>query len=69
VIASWRDFFDAVVQMRRSQKKYYLAKTLENLREAKRYEAVIDACVKEKRAEWDRQKQPELSLEDHYGKA
>jgi hypothetical protein len=69
VIASWGDFFDAVAQMRRSQKKYFLTKTLPNLRDAKACEAAVDACIEQKRAERERQKQPELSLEDRYGKA
>ncbi|MDR1176021.1 MAG: hypothetical protein LBK83_11200 [Treponema sp.] len=62
MIASWRELFDAVEQMRHSQKKYYLAKTLENQREAKKYEAVVDACIEAKRAEWERRNQPELEV-------
>jgi hypothetical protein len=65
MIASWKEFFTAVVQMRQSQKKYFLTKTLSNLREAKRYEAVVDACIEQKRAEWDRQRQPELLGDYH----
>jgi hypothetical protein len=65
MITSWKELFDAVEQMRRSQKKYYLAKTLENLREAKKYEAEVDACIEAKRAEWERRNQPELEEVTH----
>jgi hypothetical protein len=60
MIASWKDFFNAVEQMRQCQQKYFLTKTLSNLNAAKEWEAVVDACIKAKRAEWDRQNQPEL---------
>jgi hypothetical protein len=65
MITSWKELFDAVERMRHSQKKYFLTKTLENLREAKKYEAVVDACIEQKRAEWERQRQPELAEVTH----
>jgi hypothetical protein len=63
MIASWKDFFNAVEQMRQSQKKYFLTKTLSSLKAAKECEAAVDACIEQKRAERDRRergKQPEL---------
>jgi hypothetical protein len=65
VIASWKEFFDAVEQMRRRQKKYFLTKTLENLRDARACEAAVDACIEQKRAEWERRRQPELTEVTH----
>jgi hypothetical protein len=63
MIASWKDFFTAVEEMRQCQKKYFLTKNLSNLNAAKAREAAVDACIAEKRAErerQERQKQPEL---------
>ena len=60
MIASWKDFFIAVEQMRERQKVYFLTRTPEALRNAKKSEAVVDECIKEKRAEWARQEQPKL---------
>jgi hypothetical protein len=63
MIASWKDFFIAVEQMRQCQRKYALTKTLSNLNEAKECEAAVDACIEQKRAEWEkreRDRQPEL---------
>jgi hypothetical protein len=60
MIASWKDFFMAVEQMRHCQRHYFLSKTLTNLNAAKECEAVVDACIKEKRAQWERQQQPDL---------
>jgi hypothetical protein len=63
MIASWEDFFIAVKQMRECQKKYSRTKGSGSLLAAKKCEAVVDACIEEKRAERARQEQPELSLE------
>jgi hypothetical protein len=60
MIASWKDFFIAVEQMRECQKEYFRTKGPGALRAAKKCEAAVDVCIKEKRAEWARQNQPEL---------
>jgi hypothetical protein len=63
MIASWKDFFIAVEQMRECQKKYFRTKSPAALAASKKCEAAVDACIGKKRAEWARQEQPELSLE------
>jgi predicted GIY-YIG superfamily endonuclease len=60
MIASWKEFFIAVEQMRECQKEYFRTKGPLALMAAQKCEAAVDACIKEKRAEWARQKQPEL---------
>ena len=60
MIASWKEFFVAVEQMRECQKVYDQTKSPTALHTAKKCEAEVDACIKEKREEWARQKQPEL---------
>ena len=60
MIASWKDFFIAVEQMRECQKAYFRTRGPAALLAAKRCELAVDACIEEKRAEWARQKQPEL---------
>ena len=60
MIASWKDFFIAVEQMRECQKVYFLSKSPSALHTAKKCEAEVDACIREKREEWARQAQPEL---------
>jgi hypothetical protein len=62
MIASWMDFFTAVEKMRECQKLYFLHKDHTALLAAKKREAEVDACIKEKRAEWARRKQPELEV-------
>jgi hypothetical protein len=67
MITSWKEFFIAVEQMRQSQKEYFFVKTLSRLDAAKEREAVVDACIEKKRAEWERrerQRQPELFGDD-----
>jgi hypothetical protein len=54
------EFFAAVERMRTSQKTYFLTKSPADLLAAKKCEAEIDACVKQKRETWAGQKQPEL---------
>jgi hypothetical protein len=60
MITSWKDFFIAVEQMRHCQRTYFLSKTLTHLTAAKDCEAIVDACIKEKRAQWEGQQQPAL---------
>jgi len=60
VISSWKEFFAAVEQMRECQKAYFRTKSISALCIAKKCEAAVDACIEEKRAEWAREKQPEL---------
>ena len=60
MIASWKDFFTAVERMRQCQIEYFRTRGPGALLAAKKCEAAVDACIEEKRAEWARQKQPEL---------
>jgi hypothetical protein len=60
MIASWKEFFTAVEQMRECQKAYARTKSPSAHNAAKRCEAAVDACIKEKRAGWAREKQPKL---------
>lgn len=60
MIASWKEFFVAVEQMRQCQIEYFRTKEPGALLAAKKCEAAVDACIAEKRSEWARQKQPEL---------
>jgi len=61
MISSWKEFFTAVEQMRECQKEYSRTKGLSAGYAAKRCESVVDACIEQKRAEWEREKQPELT--------
>ena len=54
------DFLLLVAQMRVSQKKYFRTRSPSALKAAKNCEAVVDAFIENKRAEWAREKQPEL---------
>jgi hypothetical protein len=60
MITSWMELFTAVERMRTAQKTYFLMKTPSNLLAAKKCEAEVDDCIKQKRAAWAAQKQPEL---------
>jgi hypothetical protein len=60
MIASWKDFFVAVEQMRQCQREYARTKNPSAHNASKRCEAAVDACIEEKRAGWAREKQPEL---------
>ena len=60
MIASWKDFFIAVEQMRECQKVYFRTKSHMALLASKKCEAAVDACIREKREEWARQAQPEF---------
>jgi hypothetical protein len=63
MIASWKDFFTAVEQMRECQKVYFLTRSPSALHAAKECEKTVDDCIRQKRAEWARQSQPELLLQ------
>jgi len=60
MISSWKEFFVAVEQMRECQKEYFKTKGPSALNAAKKCEAEVDAVIKQKRAEWERQAQPEI---------
>ena len=62
-ITSWKSFFIAVEQMREIQKLYFRTRSPSAHSAAEKCEAVVDACIKEKRDEWARQLQPELLQE------
>jgi len=62
VIASWKDFFIAVEQMRECQKAYFRIRAPSSLGAAKKCEAAVDAFIVEKRAEWARDIQQELPM-------
>jgi hypothetical protein len=64
VISSWKDFLLAVDKMRQCQKDYARTKSPAAHNAAKKREAEVDACIKQKRETWAALKQPELSLED-----
>ena len=63
MIASWKDFFTAVEQMRECQRVYFREKSFTALMAAKKCEEAVDACIKDKRARQERQLQPELYYE------
>jgi hypothetical protein len=60
MIDSWKGFFAAVEQMRERQKIYFLYRSPSALADAKKHEAAVDECIKQKNAERARQMQPEL---------
>ena len=60
MIASWKDFFVAVEQMRECQKEYSRTRGPAAHAASKKCEAAVDACIEERRAEWAQEKQPEL---------
>jgi hypothetical protein len=60
MISSWKEFFAVVEKMRECQKEYAKTRALSARLIAKKCEDAVDACIKEKRAEWAREKQPEL---------
>jgi hypothetical protein len=64
MIASWKEFFIAVEQMRQCQISYFRTKDPGAFLAAKRCEAAVDECVAAKRAEWERQTQPELEYKE-----
>lgn len=41
-----REFFDAVVEMRKAQSKYFRMRTTENLNNAKRLEKIVDEEIR-----------------------
>ena len=66
MISSWKEFFTAVEQMREYQKEYFRTRSRSALLASKKYESAVDTAIKQKRAEWARQIQPELG--DKHGK-
>jgi hypothetical protein len=60
MIRTLKDFVLAVEQMRQCQREYFLTKGYGALAAAKKCEAVVDACIKKKHAEWEAQGQPEF---------
>ena len=60
MIASWKDFFLAVEQMRECQKEYSKTNGLSAGFIARRCEKVVDEAIKKKRDDWAREMQPEL---------
>jgi len=60
MISSWKEFFTAVEQMRECQKEYSRTNRLSARLIAAKCEKAVDACIEQKRAEWAREKQPEL---------
>jgi len=64
MIASWKEFFTAVEQMREYQKIYGKQKDHTSRRLAEKREAEVDACIKAKNAERARKSQPELIKEN-----
>jgi len=52
MIYSLKDFLIAVEKMRECQKEYFRTRTPSSLAAAKKYEAVVDVCIKKKRSEW-----------------
>jgi hypothetical protein len=69
MIASWKEFFIAVEQMRECQKEYARTNRPSARLIAIKCENAVDACIQEKREEWARQLQPEFLGEDKNGKA
>ena len=63
MIGSWKEFFTAVEKMRTAQKEYFRTRSPSSFGMAKKYEAEVDACIKEKHAEQARRLQPELMQE------
>jgi len=61
MIASWKEFFTAVEQMRECQKEYKRTQSLSAGYAAQKCESAVDAVIKQKRAEWAQQSQPELT--------
>ena len=60
MIASWKDFFLAVEQMRECQREYFRTKTMAAFAAAKTCESAVDDAIKQKRDEWARERPPEL---------
>jgi hypothetical protein len=61
MISSWKEFFTAVEQMRECQKEYSRTNGLSAGYAARKCEKTVDDCIEQKRAEWEREKQPELT--------
>ncbi|MCL2601346.1 MAG: hypothetical protein FWD91_00885 [Treponema sp.] len=61
MIKSWPDFLIAVERMRECQKEYVLRSGIARFQAAKKSEEVVDEVIKQKRAEWAKKEQPELT--------
>ena len=57
-----REFFDAVVEMRKAQNRYFRMRTTENLNHAKKMEKVVDDEIRRVDEELRRQKEPPLAF-------
>jgi hypothetical protein len=68
MIASWEDFFAAVERMRTCQKTYFVTKSHQDFLVAKKTEAEVDNCIKQRREKEAARKQPVLLQEDRHGK-
>jgi len=59
-LKSWEEFFHAVETMRICQIEYFKAKSTSALIAAKKYEAMVDLCIKEHKQRLVAKKQQEL---------
>lgn len=57
-----REFFDAVVEMRKAQSKYFRMRTTDNLNNAKKLERVVDDEIRRVDEELRRHKEPPLAF-------
>ena len=55
-----REFFDAVVEMRKAQSKYFRMRTTDNLNNAKKLERVVDDEIRRVDEELRRHKEPPI---------
>ena len=55
-----REFFDAVVEMRKAQNKYFRMRTTDNLNNAKKLERVVDDEIRRVDEELRRHKEPPI---------
>jgi len=60
VIKSWEDFMCAVETMRSFQIEYFRLKAPSALIKAKKYEALVDECIEERKQRLAGKRQPEL---------
>jgi hypothetical protein len=59
-LKSWEEFFYAVETMRTYQKAYFAVRAPSTLIKAKQYEALVDACITERKERAAAKKQAEL---------
>jgi hypothetical protein len=60
MIASWKQFVEAVYQMRQVQNHYFKTRDPEILLLAKQCEREVDTCIDGKLQEWSDARQPTL---------